>query len=1430
MDTTSPKKQLHGGIETQSHLGQRPEYLIGNDPVASKNPVLNHTAQQRVFLREARFEGDRLSMTIARTVDQGSLDLPCTWQTRSLPQQVVELLIRPREEPRTDSIKAPLKIPLAPGTREVHVHWRGERPRLWKLRPAMPIQLNSLSPRALLADLTVLGVTRAQNDLLLEVEVTNRSPAIWLGRRNRVHQTTRGLIFLVATTEPDSTEEIISRIPLPRDLAPGEGSHLVLKLLNYEGRSASVGIFCNGSGWVPLQNGLRTIPTGFLPPISTATAEGGNADPPGQNENHPNARESVGTEEKPLEGRIEVETASFRGASVHGHVTVTNRGSLPWIYQATADNFGAFAVGIRCISIEGRRDSGRIYLNRSLAAGASITLPFSLVLSPGDRELEMEMMVEGVCWFGKSNESVVQLSVPDPPLLNQPLAFLDLRRQGSTLWVKLRVGEATEPTVALKLISQPTTAHDHGPGSTSSEATQLLAWSELDLDKPHTAVGAIRLPHRTSEVRLRVWGHQRVWIARFSRRGIRDSSERHSLAATFKPSVRTDGKSLRGTIDVLNTGGAILLTRGQSLPGRPGGVGVGIQVRRLKSDPWSDAGRVPLTEALHPGQLTRLTVDDPFPRGVRQVALELVAEEVTWFSEIGGQRCEFDLSDLPRSRLGTRPRLPSWPTQWLRSLTEDLGALLDWSLLQMRIRSHREPPHLESHHRLISSGPTGVVNPVDSRDYKPGRPRVLIVTPYHVYPADHGGGSRMLNLIRRTSQELEIHLLVAGLRKPHPKAKKVLGQYCQTVTEMQLPFKNPNRRFPGPPSVQLFGSKEVESAIRILIAEHKIEILQLEYAETAQYARASGSAKVLLIEHDLAFVSLRRRLNLDFPRRFPDSQYFGASQADLRRLFSSERRAVRRADHVVVMSSNDGRILCHGFGIPGEKVTVIPNAADASDLLSLTSRRAQIDRSDSVLFFGNYENLPNLDSLEHFLQEVWPLIRALRPQSRVTVAGARLPETIRAQWHGHCGINCVGFVDNLGETFQEHRVLVVPLRAGSGTRLKVIQAFAAGLPIVATELGVEGLPVAADQHFLVAETPMETARQTIRLLDNPALGDQIASRAAALATDLLDWQASAQVQVDLSKQLAPRSLLCGETSAKLEAVKAPSISVIIPTCRGGETLRSTIAAIREQRSYKSVELLCIDSGSSAEELERLGADYEVIVHSIRPEEFDHGATRDLGASLSTGEILVFLSQDAVPQRQNWLSNLIAPLLESNPPAAVQGGFVSANMPDPDGFFWGTNGPRFHFTRESRRWMQRYWGCGFSTVNAAMSRQAWSQLPLGPFPIMEDKNWQLKASLRGWRITEVPTAQVRHRHDYSSWRRLTQRLREEGRGWRLVGEPYLLRWAFFDACRLDIWRDLVTGLLKGQIRTWLEVSYPWLRPLLLFEAGRCRRPPMGRRPR
>jgi glycosyltransferase involved in cell wall biosynthesis len=263
----------------------------------------------------------------------------------------------------------------------------------------------------------------------------------------------------------------------------------------------------------------------------------------------------------------------------------------------------------------------------------------------------------------------------------------------------------------------------------------------------------------------------------------------------------------------------------------------------------------------------------------------------------------------------------------------------------------------------------------------------------------------------------------------------------------------------------------------------------IDYDLARQYARAGGS--------------LVRRL------------YAGANWRKLRR---EELGTYRDADGVYLCSVADERRLLDE--IPRAHTVVIPNAANVDFYRSRATDPPPDGRT--VVFFGLLSYLPNIDGAGYFIQEIWPRIAEAHPQARCQIIGGSPPPALMALARPR--IELTGFVPDLRPYLAAAAAVVVPLRLGGGTRLKIVEAMAMSKAIVSTTLGAEGIDAVPGRDILIEDQPAAFADAVNRLLAEPDLAKRIGNSARQLSEQRYAWSGAAQaLEKFYRKVLEPRS-------------------------------------------------------------------------------------------------------------------------------------------------------------------------------------------------------------------------------------------------------------------------------------------------------------------
>lgn len=216
-----------------------------------------------------------------------------------------------------------------------------------------------------------------------------------------------------------------------------------------------------------------------------------------------------------------------------------------------------------------------------------------------------------------------------------------------------------------------------------------------------------------------------------------------------------------------------------------------------------------------------------------------------------------------------------------------------------------------------------------------------------------------------------------------------------------------------------------------------------------------------------------------------------------------ERHAVHAVDQLWVCSREDERRLSELYA-PATPVHVVPNAVRLGDHDAGARGAAPL----TLLFMGFYPHVPNTIAAEFLIDAVFPELVAARAEARLLLVGARPPASLRAAAARDPRIVVTGALPDIGPELARATVLVVPLFQGGGTRLKVLEAFAAGLPVVSTAKGVEGLDVVDGTHVLLAESATDFVAASLALWRDPALAARLAANARELVAERYSWQAA----------------------------------------------------------------------------------------------------------------------------------------------------------------------------------------------------------------------------------------------------------------------------------------------------------------------------------
>lgn len=379
-----------------------------------------------------------------------------------------------------------------------------------------------------------------------------------------------------------------------------------------------------------------------------------------------------------------------------------------------------------------------------------------------------------------------------------------------------------------------------------------------------------------------------------------------------------------------------------------------------------------------------------------------------------------------------------------------------------------------------------------------GKPRVLVVSPYLPFPLSHGGAVRIYNLCRELAAHVDFILVCfreARETVHYPELHKVFRE----VHVVDIDEKAPDASVPQ--QVHEYRNSAMSALIVRLCHDRKVDLVQLEYTQMAEYRSCAGNLPVLLVEHDITF-SLHRQLAESAGREEAREQF---------RLWQDfERKALTEISNVWTMSGQD-RELALQNGAAAETTLVVPNGVD----LVRFQPTCKTQPPPSILFVGSFRHLPNLLAFEVLRETIFPAVRRSVPDARLhVVAGPDHEQAATLAGKAQlllpeAGISIEGFVPDVRPAYRECDVVVIPLPVSAGTNIKLMEAMACGRAVVSTEVGCTGLELEDGHDLLIRSLGPDFSEAIARLLLDTELCQKMAENARQTAEKRFGWKAIA---------------------------------------------------------------------------------------------------------------------------------------------------------------------------------------------------------------------------------------------------------------------------------------------------------------------------------
>ena len=397
------------------------------------------------------------------------------------------------------------------------------------------------------------------------------------------------------------------------------------------------------------------------------------------------------------------------------------------------------------------------------------------------------------------------------------------------------------------------------------------------------------------------------------------------------------------------------------------------------------------------------------------------------------------------------------------------------------------------------------------------RPRLLFLCHTLPYPPDGGPWIRTYHVLRQLAQAFDITALcferaaTAGRGAAWDVAvgRDGLGRFAD-VEIFEIPQRSSGLRWAWDHmrstmcgrvyTRYLYRSQPFSRRVNELLQTHSFDVVHIDSLDLSDYLPACEGLPVICVHHDMQSALLGRRAGVE--RSLARRAYL-RYQAALMRM--EERRWCERMALNVTVSHQDAELLKRF--VPAARIAVVPNGVDVDEFRPVSAI------SSGIAFAGGAIAFPNPDALDFFCSDILPHLRAVDRNIPVRWIGRASAE--QQKYYGErYGVELTGYVEDVRPLMRDAACHIVPLRAGGGTRLKILNSWAMGKPVVSTSIGCEGLAAIDGVNILIRDDPQSFADATLAVLNDPDLGRRLGEGGRATVERKYGWDGIGRDMVD----------------------------------------------------------------------------------------------------------------------------------------------------------------------------------------------------------------------------------------------------------------------------------------------------------------------------
>ena len=377
-------------------------------------------------------------------------------------------------------------------------------------------------------------------------------------------------------------------------------------------------------------------------------------------------------------------------------------------------------------------------------------------------------------------------------------------------------------------------------------------------------------------------------------------------------------------------------------------------------------------------------------------------------------------------------------------------------------------------------------------------------------PLDYGGRIRSFQMAKELACRHEVTVLTFYPAAEDDTHNELAPLFEELIT---VPLKLPRRRSmaeyidylrllvaPHAYSMQKYYRADLRRAVSQLFSRKSFDAIICDFVYPAGVLDWNSKIPIILFTHNVEAEVWERQYQVSGTLLSKIAFWL-----EYKRLASAERYYAKRSARVLAVSERNREFFGRYAG-GRERVSLMPTGVDTDYFRPMPGS----PKETSLVFTGSMDWAPNHDAMEYLYRDILPLIRLEEPDVEIWMVGRNPPPSLIRLVEGDPKVHVTGRVEDVRPFMSRGSIYVLPMRTGSGTRLKVLEAMASGKAIVSTPVGAEGLPVKNGENIVLAESPQEFAKAVVSLIRNRATRRQFEMNARAVAESGLSWRAAAE--------------------------------------------------------------------------------------------------------------------------------------------------------------------------------------------------------------------------------------------------------------------------------------------------------------------------------